>query len=66
MQTHVALASKSQSHPLTNMDWVSVRGGLGRHDLSMSAMAAVQLPWQSSKDDKMPPLRMPGKAEYLR
>jgi hypothetical protein len=47
------------------MDWVSVRGGFGRQALSMSAMAAVQLPWQSSRDERMPPLRIPGKAQYL-
>lgn len=31
----------------------------------MSATAAVQLPWQSSSVEMMPPLTMPGKAQYL-
>jgi hypothetical protein len=44
---------------------VRVRGGLGKQALSMRAMAAVQLPWQSIKVEMMPPLMMPGKAQYL-
>ena len=38
---------------------MSVRGGLGRAALSMRAMAAVQLPWQSNRADTTPPLMMP-------
>lgn len=44
---------------LTSIDAVSVKGGFGRQLLSMRAMAAVQLPWQSSSVLKTPPFRMP-------
>ena len=50
---------------LTNTEAVSVSGGWGRHALSISAIAAVQLPWQSMSVDTTPPLMMPGKAQYF-
>ena len=42
-----------------------VSGGLGSFALSMSAMAAVQLPWQSKRALMIPPLMMPGNAWYF-
>lgn len=47
--------------PLTRSSAVRVSGGLGSLALSMRAMAAVQLPWQSKSELTMPPLMMPGK-----
>ena len=50
---------------LTNSSAVSVSGGRGRQDPSISAIAADQLPWQSKSVEIAPPLMMPGKAWYL-
>ena len=41
---------------------VSVSGGRGRHARSISATAALQLPWQSNTALTMPPLTMPARA----
>ena len=45
---------------LTRSSAVRVSGGLGSLALSMRAIAAVQLPWQSNSELTMPPLMMPG------
>ncbi len=50
---------------LTSSSAVRVSGGLGSLALSMRAMAAVQLPWQSNRALMIPPLMMPGNAWYL-
>ena len=50
---------------LTKIEAVRVRGGFGRQPLSISAIAAVQFPWQSISVETMPPLTMPGKAQNL-
>ena len=43
----------------TCMMRVSVSGGRGRHARSISATAALQLPWQSKSALTMPPFTMP-------
>lgn len=47
------------------MDAVSVSGGLGKQLRSMRAMAAVQLPWQSSSVLSTPPFRMPAGQKHM-
>ena len=46
------------------MTRVSVSGGRGRHARSISATAALQLPWQSKIALTMPPLTMPAAAHH--
>ena len=58
-------AHQKAIQPPTSISKVSVRGGLGKQARSMRAMAAVQLPWQSKMAEMMPPLMMPGKAQYF-
>lgn len=50
------------SKHLTRISAVSVMGGRGMQDLSMSEMAAVQFPWQVKTVLTIPPLIIPGKA----
>lgn len=63
----IGRAGPVAAHPrgLTSISDVSVRGGRGRHCLSIKLMAAVQLPWQSKSVVMMPPEAIPGKLIHL-
>ena len=54
------------SSNVTNNSYVNVNGGLGKHPLSIKAIAAVQFPWQSNNAETIPPLTIPGKAQYFK